>query len=190
MNPKTSLIWPLIVALACLQLGVHSLPVKKRKQETRSLLPLVFLVGSSKVNVNVANTDSTESALRRQQQQYDDTREQNLVADALSQNAAQIEEALIRQQFLQSLAESLSGNNLDNNGATISEAALLDLLAQSQNRGAIEVNDGEYDYIDFNKGSRIKYDFVNNEQAFNYAPTTNNILRVRPASQIGYLIPS
>ncbi|XP_062127653.1 uncharacterized protein LOC133840016 [Drosophila sulfurigaster albostrigata] len=200
MNPKSALHWPLIVALAaCLQLGVNSVPIEE-KPETRSLF---FLLGSSKVNVNVGNNGSSELALRQALEDYPPIQDPIFLADAL-QNAAQLQEALIRQQFLQSFVQSLLANNAPNTMATILPDGPIDLDGQTDETDeldseAIDENDGEYDYIDFNKGSRIKYDLDNNRQPVDYFRNPNKILRVRPAPQIvgvfntqqtGYLIPS
>lgn len=202
MKQIASLRLGFLALVGLMPLGIHSRPTEmdQKLQERTAALPLLLLLAYPSAVQQVGGSALLPGIpIRRPQDELSSQADEpakpmKVQSDEPSMDA----NALIREQFIQGVLQGLQSMAAQG-GPTVQPAVLADFIAQvnaarttvapritpppTVEKDAQLVSndhDADYDYIDFNNGSRIKYDLDNNGQA-NEPQYPNKILQ--PAAE-------
>lgn len=156
----------------------------QKLQERTAALPLLLLLAYPSAVQQVGGTALLPGIpIRRPQDELSSQADEPALPIKIQSDEPSMDEnAVIREQFIQGVLQGLQSMAAQG-GPTVQPAVLADFLAQvnaarttiapritpppTVEKDAQLVNndhDADYDYIDFNNGSRIKYDLDSNDQ--------------------------
>lgn len=182
--------------------------MEQEQQERTAGLPLLLLLGYPGAVQQLAGGALLPGIpIRRPQDEViGQADEPAHSAQVQSDEPAMDANAAIREQFIQGILQGLQSMTAQG-GPTVQPAVLADFLAQvnaarttvapaitpppSVEKDAQLANnnehDADYDYIDFQNGSRIKYDLDNNDQT-NDSQYPNKMLQSAPAEAAPHVL--